>query len=134
MDTQLTKKVAQFIEFAHASMEATNQELATRDQATADFKKNATAAAEDLVMNGIVDESQQVKLAEKLADPNYVLTQLLKLAKAQPKMGENAQRLGTPVDAPNAGNAKQASTRGAKTPTQRDIDFVTSIGLSPEYA
>lgn len=76
MNTEFAQKVAKFIELAHASTQATSAELAKRDQAAQDFAKNASNAAEDLVAHKLVDASQQARLAEKLTNPNYVLSQM----------------------------------------------------------
>jgi len=131
MNAQLNQKVAHYVELAHAAVEDANAKLAERATKDAEFAKQAAAAAQALVENGTVDASAQMKLAEKLTDLNYVLPQLVKLAKAKP-VEANAQRLGTPVPV-GTGTAKQASAnKSAKS--QKDIDFVTQLGLPAEYA
>lgn len=136
MSTAQHQKIAKYIEYADATIAALRAQVASNTAKTAADSAMHKKAAEDLIQLGLVDPNAKAQLVGRLADPSYVLDQLVKvsseLQNQRREAGSAAPRMGAPVD---NGRAKQAgAVRGQRAPAQHDIDFVTKLGLSPEYA
>jgi len=129
MSTTFLQKVATFMELSAAELQAAHQQLAEQATKTASYQTQVAASVDQLAQHGFLKESGKANAKQQLLDPNYALSSLVKVALSQPSVVPS--QLGSPVTAPGQ---KQAGDRQAHQPRQRDIDFVTSLGLPSDMA
>jgi hypothetical protein len=127
MTVTFQEKVASYVELTSAALEDANTKLAAHAAAADTYAAKVNTAVDNLVKHGFLKESNRARAIRELQSPEFAIDQLVKVALAQPV--EVGSSLGTAVSP-----AGQVKTSNARNRRQHDIDFVTSLGLTAEYA
>lgn len=129
-DTQnFQQKVAHFVEVTTAINEAQANQLQQHEQTRTKHLEKVAGAVDELIKVGYVKESARAAAVQKLADPDYALDQLVKMAKSAPP--EGPARIGAPVDSDTTPKTAAVSRPSQPRRGAHHDEFVRNLGLDP---
>lgn len=133
MPPELMKKIAHYVELSAINQDDITAKLAEQQQKQAATRAKAEEVVDRMIRHSFLKASARTKAIEQLSDPITALEYLAKQAlSSSPTSGEVPGQLGSTM----VSGAAPAATNGRRQtgPRQRDIDYVTSLGLPPEFA
>lgn len=129
MSTEFQTKVAHFVEVSAAMLTDAEQRNAAFEQDRQAYQAKVASTVDELIATGFLKSANREVAMQKLADPKYALSQIVRLATGSSQEEQAGSAIGTPVAAPETA-PKTAGVKGRRKGAHHD-EFVRRLGLDP---